>query len=207
MSKAFDKDGNEIEIFTAEEHQASVTAEVEKVKGEYTPKLAAVEDELKLAKTALGDRAGEFKQFQKLHADVVGKLSVSERALYDNQLAMENDRKQREADAKTARENARDTAIRAKSGADDKLFGKMKDMYELIGVQANTTEEIENKVKMVLGAIGSTEPDAIASVAGFTGGSFKPPEIRQETKSYADTEEGKRGAAELGLKIPEAKKE
>lgn len=207
MSKAYDKDGNEIDVLLPEEHQAAVNLEVEKIKGEYVPKLTLAESELEVAKKALGDRAGEFKNFRELHADVVAKLSVAERAIYENQLAQERRRVEDEAALKTARETARDNAIRAKSGTDEKLFGKMKDMYELIAVEANTAEQIENKVKMVLGAIGTTEPDLVASVAGFTGGGFQPPTQTKETKSFADTERGQQGMTELGLKLPEVKKD
>ncbi len=38
-----------------------------------------------------------------------------------------------------------------------------------------TPEQIEQKTMMILGAIGTTQPDLIATVNGFQGGTFVPP--------------------------------
>ena len=55
---------------------------------------------------------------------------------------------------------------------------------------------------MILGAINATEPDLLANVAGFSGGSWNPPSAKkEEDKSFADTDSGKSLAAELGLKL------
>lgn len=203
MIKAFNEDDEEIEVYTADDIKAAAEDATKKKDLEWAPKITALEGELALAKKSIGDRAGEFKQFRELHQDVVAKLSVAERTIYENQLAVEKRRVEDETRNKTALEVARDNAIRAKAGTDEKIFTKMKDMWNIIGIQANTVEEIENKIKMVLGAISTTEPNLLASVAGFTGGSFKPPESEQEKeKSFADTEKGKMGMDELGLKIP-----
>ena len=210
MSKAFDADGNEIEIYTADEHTAAITAEVEKTKKEvegiYTPKLSALETELGGAKKALDDRAGEFKQFRKLNEETINKLSIAEKTIYDNQLHQEEERVARETEAKTRLENSIDASIRATSGADEKLFTKMKDMWKVIGVNAVTPEEIETKKKMVLGAISQTEPNLVASVAGFSGG-YKPPVTeKKEGESFADTDQGKGLASLIGLKLEADKK-
>lgn len=205
--KAFDKDGVEIEVFSAEEHQAGVTAEVTKIKGEYEPKIEILTTELTGAKTALGERAGEFAQFRKLNAETVAKLSVAERTIYENGLVLHEEREKNKIAEKARYDAQVDSALRAKAGTDEKLFTKMKEMWSIIGVEAVTPEAIENKTKMILGAIGTTEPDLLASVAGFNGGSFAPPKPPQkEGESFADSERGKAGMAELGLKLPEEKK-
>lgn len=211
MSKAFDADGKEIEVYTADEYnqgiQAQVATEVEKVKGEYLPKIATLETELGQTKQALSERSGEFQQFRKLNEETVAKLSVAERTIYENGLALEEGRIKREAAEKATLNGQVDSAIRAKAGTDQKLFDKIKSMWSIIGVEATTAEQIENKTKMILGAISTTEPDLVASVQGFSGGSFAPPVTQNadDKKSFADTDKGKQGMNELGLNIPEKK--
>lgn len=199
-------EGAEIEVYTADEVKAQVEGEVAKVKTEFGGKVTDLESELTIAKKALGDRAGEFKQFRELHADVVEKLSVAERTIYENQKLQHEEKVKREGDEKVKREGLVANAIKAKTGADEKLFEKVKGMYELIGIEANTSEEIERKVLATLGAIGSTEPNALASIAGFSSGSYIPPTQNNNEKSFADSEKGKAGAAELGLKLDADKK-
>lgn len=207
MSKAFDKDGNEIEVYTAEEVTAKVTEETGKVKAEFEPKIATLETELTGARTALNARAGEFAQFRKLSEEQIQKLDEKDRIIYENGLALQQERERNSEQDKKVKEAAVDAAIRAKAGSDEKLFTRMKEMWGIIGVEAVTAEEIENKTKMVLGAISTTQPDLVASVAGFTGGGFKPPESGGgEKKSFADTEKGQGLMKEIGLKLPEAKK-
>ena len=203
--KAFNDKDEEIDVFSAEEHTAAVAAEVEKARKEeeakWTPKVSALETELTGAKTALGDRAKEFGHFRELHADVVEKLGVAERVIYDNQKAAHDREVKQEEEAKTRHEASVDAAIRATAGTDEKLFTKMKSMWNVIGINAVTPEEIETKKKMILGAIGSTEPDLVASVAGFSGG-YKPPVAeKKEGETFADTPAGQGLANSLGLKL------
>lgn len=205
MSKAFNAEGEEIEVYTAEEYQAGINTEVEKVKGEFTPKLTALETELGTAKTALGDRAHEFGQFRELHKDVVDKLSVAERALYENQLAQKKDADARVESEKKTREATIDSVIKAKSAGNEKLAAKMKDMWSVIGIETPTQEAMEQKANMILGALGTTEPDLIASVGSFSGGAFVPETKKEGEKTFADTPQGQALGNELGLTL-EAKK-
>lgn len=207
MSKAFDGEGNEIEVFTADEHKAALDVEVGKVKGEYEPKVQNLTKELGSAKEALTARAGEFAQFRKLSDDQVKELTEKDRIIYENGLALQQERdKNVKAETDRIALNV-ESAIKAKVGDDEKLAGKVKDMYALIGIEAKTPEEIEKKVLATLGALGQTEPDLVASVAGFSSGSYAPPVTKKEGEpSFADSEAGKRGADELGLKFPEAAK-
>ncbi len=188
-------DGKELEVYTAEEVQAKVE-EVSKSKEQ-------VETELTEAKKALNERAGQFAQFRKLNDDTVAKLSAAERTIYENGLALEEARVARETSEKKIQESMVDNAIRAKAGSDEKLYTKMKDMWSIIGIEANTQEAIENKTKMVLGAISTTEPDLLASVSGFSGGAWtpEPQKTTSDEKSFADTDAGKKIANELGLKL------
>lgn len=203
--KILNDEGTEIEVFTAEEVQSQIAAkeaEFGKTKGE-------IEAERDEARKALGARSGEFAQFRKLNDDVVAKLSVAERTIYENGLALEEERK-KNADAEKARIEATvNSALRAKAGTDEKLFGKMKDMWSIIGIEAVTPEAIESKTKMIIGAISQTEPDLLATT-GFMNGSWTPPGtvIEEGEKTFADTPKGKQVASELGLILekPEEKK-
>jgi hypothetical protein len=195
--------GEEIEVYTAEELQAAVTAK----EGELTPKLTQAQQDLEEARTALGARATEFSQFRKLNDEQVKKLTIAERTIYENGLALEEERQRREASEKATREAQVDSALRAKVGTDDKLFTKAKEMWAIIGIDPKTPEEVERKVLMVLGAIGTTEPNLVAAVPGFTGGTYIPPVTKKEGEgeSFADTEQGKAAAAELGLTLEKPK--
>lgn len=196
-------DGTEIEVYTAEEVQAKLQEEVTKVK-------EPIETELANARKALSERAGQFAQFRKLNEETVAKLSEAERVIYENSLALEEARIAREAADKQVVDSMVETAIRAKAGKDEKLVAKMRDMWSIIGIDAVTPESIENKARMVLGAISTTEPDLLASVAGFSGSSSWTPDPVSTTtvaeKSFADTDAGKAIANELGLKLEVDKK-
>lgn len=196
--KILNEDGNEIEVYTAEDMKAK--------EDEFGKTLTQKETELAEARTALNERTGEFKQFRKLNDEAVAKLSVAERTIYENGLALQKVNEERADSEKKTREGLIDTAIHAKAGTDEKLFLKMKDMYSIMGIEATTPAEIERKTLAVLGAIGATEPDLIASVNGFSGGSYTPPRVNNsDDKSFADTDRGRAIANELGLKLEATK--
>lgn len=202
MAKLYDAEGIEVEAFLPDEVTAKVNEAVTTKETEFTTVKKGLEGELTEAKKALGSRANEFAQFRKLNDDAVAKLSEAERLIYENQLALKEEREKNTVAEKARMDATVDSALRAKAGTDEKLFGKMKDMWSIIGIDAQTPEAIENKTKMILGAISSTEPDLVASVAGFSSGSWTPPEVKKEgEKSYADTEAGKAAANALGLKL------
>lgn len=198
--KIVNDDGVEIEVYTAEDMQAQLNPLKEAVE-----KTTA---ELTETKKALSERSGQFVQFRKLNDEAIEKLSIAERTIYDNQLALEEERNKNKIENEKRIGEMVDTLIRSKAGSDEKLFTKMKDMWSIIGIDAVTPELMETKAKMILGAISTTEPDALASVAGFSGGSWNPPAAKTENdeKSFAETEQGKQGAAELGLILETPKK-
>lgn len=208
MSKQVEIDGEQVEVYTAEEHNAAVAAAKTAAEGEWKPKVEDLTGKLTAAEQASAKRALEFGQFRKLSEDQVKALSEKDAIIYANQLKFEEIAQADIAAKKTAAENARDAAIRAKIGTDETLFGKVKDMYNLIGIEATTPEQIERKVLATLGAIGTTEPNLVATVAGFSSGSYIPPSANEnkDDKSFADTERGKKAAAELGLQIEVPKK-
>jgi hypothetical protein len=204
--KITNDEGIEVEVYTAEEVTAretvAVTTAVKAKEEEFGKTKAQLDSELTEAKKALGDRTSEFGKFRKLNDETVAKLTVAERTIYENQKFMADAKEKEEATKKTAIEKQIDATIRAKVGTDDKLFAKVKDMYSVIGIEANTPEEISRKTLTALGALQTTEPDMVAAALGANGGSFAPPgEKKEEEKSFADTEKGKAGAEFLGLKL------
>lgn len=190
-------EGEEIEVYTAAEAQAMVATK----ETEFGVKMTEKEQELADAKKALGERAGEFAQFRKLNDDTIAKLSVAEKTIYENGLALHEEREKNKVAEQGRVTAARDASLRAKAGTDDKLFDEMKKMWDVVQINATTPEEIENKTNMVLGALGMSQPDLVAAVQGFSGGSYTPPKVNTDEPSFADSERGKKAAEELGLKL------
>lgn len=207
-------EGVEIEVVSAADAKAqaeaatatAIAATRAEEEAKWKPKVSTLESELGEANTALKARAGEFAQFRKLSDEAVAKLDIAQRTIYENGLALEDERQKNKTADEARRKTEVENSLRATAGTDEKLFDKMKSMWDLVGINAVTPEEIEHKKKMILGAIANTEPNLVASVAGFSG-SFKPPVTqRQEGQSFADTDAGKSLAKDIGLVIPEPKK-
>ena len=199
-------DGSEIEVFTADEVAARETAVRTAVEGEYKPKLTEAEQKLAEAAKAAGDRAREFGEFRKLSEEQVAKLSEAERVIYENGLLLQAEREKNAAAAKTARETSITAAIRARVGTDQKVFDRVRTMYDLVNLDDATPEGVAARAAAALGALGQTEPDLLASIGLTAGGGYQPPQRQEGDKSFADTEAGKQGAALLGLMVEEPKK-
>lgn len=190
-----------MEVFTAEEVTARETAAADKIKGEYEPKVTDLAGKLSEAEKRAAERAGEFAEFRKLRDEDVAKLSEKDRIIYENQVKLDAAEKARVLDAETTHKNTVASAIKAKAGDNAPLVEKITTMWDLIKVDANTPEEIDAKMLMVLGAISTTTPDLVATVNGFGGGSYRPPQEKKEGDSFADTAPGKGLADRLGLKF------
>ena len=207
MAKFKDADGNEVEIPDAdlEAYVApKVTAAVTAKEAEFGTVKTELEEKLGHANGLLKERAGEFASFRKLSDEAVAKLDVAQKTIYENGLALNAEREKRELLEKTTQENAVKAVIKAKAGSNDKLEKKMTDMWPLLALESNTAEQMEAKAKMILGAISQTEPDLVASVAGFSGSYTPPVKQAKEGESFADTERGTAAAKELGLEFPKA---
>lgn len=187
--------GEEIEVYTADE----VKAQLAEKDTEFGKTRTQIETERDEARKALGERTSEFKQFRKLSDEAVAKLSITERALYDNQVLLQEEKEKNLAGEKQRIDSQVDVAIRAKAGTDEKLIGEMKKMYDIVAIDAKTPEEIERKTLIVLGALGQVQPDLVASVAGFSSGGYIPPVTTSTEPTFAQTETGKSLASELGL--------
>lgn len=190
-------EGSTIDVYTAEE----LAAKAAEVEGIYKPQVTKLTEDLTDAQKRMAERATEFGQFRKLSDEQVKDLSVANRTIYENQLAMaDKDAKLAEADKKTYNSTV-DQAIRAKVGNDPKLIEKAREMYDLIGLEDITPEQVQARAAAAVGALSQIQPDLVASL-GFVSGSFEPPKAKDAGEvSFADTERGKEGAALLGLTL------
>jgi hypothetical protein len=209
--KITNDEGVEVEVYTASEVAAKVketeTTVTAKLTEDFGKTKAQIDAELAETKKALGDRTSEFGKFRKLNDDAVAKLDVAQRTIYENQKFMADAKEKEETAQKDAKNKLIESVIRAKVGKDDKLFAKVKDMYSVLGIEANTQEEIEKKTLASLGALQTTEPDMVAAALGVNGGLWTPPVTKTDgEKSFADTEKGQFGAKELGLMTETPKK-
>ena len=194
--------GEDVTVFTAEEVTAKETAATTAAEAKLKPDLDKSAAEVTRLETLLKNRAQDFAAFRTLSEEQVAKLDEKDRIIYENQVQIKNGADQRIADVAAAQKVVVTNAIKAKAGDNTKLVERMTEMYDLIGVKAETSEQIEAKVLMTLGAIGTSTPDLVASVNGFVGGSYAPPVVPgSEEKSFADSPQGKAGASELGLTL------
>lgn len=200
------EDGEEIEVYTADEVQARETAAVAAKETEFGVVRTELEGKLTDAEKRAQERAGEFAQFRKLSEEDKAKLSVAERTIYENTEALAKSEEAR-AIAETASAKALvTTAIKAKAGANATLEAEMTKAWELVNVAATTPDEIELKAQMVLGMLSVSQPDLVATANGFNG-SFSPPTPQlKDGETFADTDGGKALGAELGLTLETPKK-
>lgn len=207
MVQKVEINGEEVDVYTAQERQADIDAAVAAKDGEYQPKITELETELGTVRTKLGERTSEIREFRKLSDEQVGKLSESEQVIYQNQLTIAERDATIAATSKAAHEAAVVAAIRATVGTDQKLFDEAFKMYGLVNLEDASPEQMKIRVAAAIGALGQTSPDLLAA-AGFSSGSFEPKKQEQQSDSFADSEAGKAAAAELGLIVepPEQKK-
>lgn len=198
MSQKVEIEGQgEVELYTADE-VAAAKAEVE---NQYKPKLEEATTKLTEADKRAAERAGEFKQFRELNEKQVADLSEKDRILYENTKVIKEGQELLAAERNKGIQSQVDAAIAAKAGGNEKLAARMKDMWSMIAIEANTPESIAQKAAMVLGALSTTEPDLVASVGTFSGAAMPPGDNPTGEKNFADTERGKAAAAELGIKL------
>lgn len=200
------EDGTEIDVFTAEEVTAREAAVRTAVEGEYKPQLTEAQQKLNEANIAAAKRAEEFGQFRKLSDEQVAKLDEAQRIVYQNGLLLQQERDKNAEATKVARETSISAAIRTRVGTDQKVFDKVRSMYDLVTLADQSPEQIAARVAAAVGALGQTEPDLLASIGLTASGGYQPPQQQQGDKTFADSEAGKAGAAALGL-MTEAPKE
>lgn len=197
--------GEQVEVYTAAEVVERETAAKAAVEGPLKTQLTAAEAEKSRLEGLLEVRSGEIKGIRKLSDDAVSKLTAAELTIYENGLAIAEANKKTEEANKAVHEAAVVSAIRAKVGTDEKLFTETKKMYDMLGLNDGTSEGITARAAAALGALGGTQPDLLAA-AGMGGGNYAPPAEKKSEASFADSEAGRAGAAELGLMVEAPKK-
>jgi len=207
MPLKIDQDGTEVEVYTAEDVQAKVAEEVKKKETEFGAVKTKLETDLAASNKRGDDRAREAGNLRKLSDDQVAALSVAERTIYENQQIQIKKDEERAESEKKARDAQIDTIIRSKVGTDEKAFAKVKEMWALVGIETPTPADMEKKALYIIGGLKVSEPDLVASVMGFAGGSYVPPTTKKEgDESFAETEKGKAAANDLGLILEVPKK-
>lgn len=207
MAHKLEIDGVEVDVFTTDEVAARETATRTAVEGEWKPKFETAEQERVRLDGLLTARAKEFEgartEFKRLSEEQVAKLDIAQRTIYENGLALQTEREQRNKIEKTAHDSAVDVAISARVKGNKELFTKVKEMYGLVGLSDITPEQITTRVNAAFGALGQTAPDLLAS-AGFGGGGYEPPKREDDGKeSFADSERGKAGIKQLNIAMDE----
>lgn len=200
-------EGEEVEVYTAAEVAEKEAAAKTAVEAEWKPKFEDVSGKLTKAEEAAATRAVEFGQFRKLSDEQVKQLGEKDAIIYANQLAFQAEREKFTETQKANHETDVDKAVKELTAGDQKLFDEVKKMYGLVNLADTSPEAIAQRAKIAFGAIAQTQPDLLAT-AGFTGvgGSFEPPATKKEgDQTFADTENGKKLAVQLGLDVPEKK--
>lgn len=192
--KVTNDDGEEIEVYTAEEVTAREQAAV-----------APVRESLTSAEKALADRTREFNQargtFEKLSEEKIAKLSETERILYERTEQLAKKEEESAAAAKVAYDAQVLAALKPYAGSDAKLLEELTKTWGVIGVEAKTPEQIEAKARMVAGALAPSSPSLLGIIGSFSGGAIPPQPKAEGAKTFADTEQGKAFGAELGLTL------
>lgn len=200
------EEGEDVEVFTAEERDTYANTIVEQkvgeTKTEYEKRIADREEYYKQQ----GNNAG---QLRRLNEEALTKLSDTERALYDNQIKLEEEQR-----ARTEMENqiiARqiDDEVKKKANGDASVEKKIRDNLQLVNIDARTPEQVVAKVNFAFGAVIQQSPDLLAMAASSGGGGSPFPSGNQppapEKKNYADTPEGKAVADQFGFIIDKPK--
>lgn len=194
------ENGEKITVYTADEVAAREEAAKSTATAELTTKLTEAETEKMRLEGLLGERAGEFKRFNRLSEEQEAKLSASERDKYEiqKQLAEANDAIS--ALKTEGKQSKIDSVIAAQCGNDAKLIEKTKAMYAKIDLPDGSSEEMAARARAAFGAIAPSEPGVASFLASTAGnGAYIPPV--PQTQVGEAPERIKSGAAELGLKI------
>lgn len=190
-----DAEGNDIEVFTADEVAAQAAARADAVTAELAAKHA---DELKAKDDHLATKLDEF---------VKGKKSVEDKATEADTKIAEALRIANEANEKVnLSETKKNDAIKnfwitQTVGTDADLTEKLKNAYDLINMPITTENDIAERMKLAANMIGLTAPQPQnISFAGGVAPVFQPAADRQNEMDYDTFEK------ELGLKLPEQPK-
>lgn len=195
--KITNDEGEDIEVFTAEERDAFVATAVEQKVGETKVEYETRLKEREEYHAQQGTNAGALR---KMNEEQLKELSAKDRIIYDNQVALEA--------ANTARATAEgkivtdrlEAQIKLKANGDADVEKKIRDNLQYIAIDPVTPEQVDTKVAMALGVVFQQQPDIMAMAAAH-GGTVYPGGVKPEEKKedFADTERGKAIAAAHGF--------
>lgn len=200
--KITNDEGVEVEVFTQEERDAFVAAEVEKKVGEtktdYETRIKEREDYF----VKQGQNAG---QLRKINEETIAKMSIVEREKAELINKLVDTEAARAASEKKVIDDRVEATIKAKANGNADLEAKIRANMEFVNITPTSAEQVETKVGFALGAVYQQNPDILAIAAAHGGTVYpggKKPEEKKE--SFADTARGKEIAAASGfiLEIP-----
>ena len=198
-----DAEGNDVEVFSAEELEAKQQEAIEAFKIENPDKTAELaelqekvrETEEKLAK--VGDKDYNFKALEKSKNDAEKKLEDFTRGIDEKINTVK-----REVLEGVMQDHKNDT-LKALSGGDAELEKKIEFHYKRLGDVASTKTEISNKLKDAWVLATTKEPDGMnASIYG----SGNVGRININSQSSKFSAEEKELGAKFGLNEADFKK-
>jgi hypothetical protein len=182
--KAFNEEGEELELFSQEELDAKI-AEIETKKNE----------EVEEAKKHLAEKTDEFvrakngfKQFSQLTEEEKQKMSAENQAVLQQIEELKvNQTNEREA--------TKEAMFKAVSGGDEAVLAKIKEKYSMVNMPESTTEEINARINAVSGwafnELGIIERKPMRIETTIMGSGSVPRSKDENDKRFSETEKGK----------------
>jgi len=201
-----DAEGNEIEVMTAEDVAAQVTAEAERVKAESEEALAKIQEEHTAALAAKDEHiAGKLNEFiagKKGVKEKEEELTEKEQAAQDKldealRIAQEaNDRVTKSEQTKN--DTLKKHWIAQAVGTDEDLIAKIEANYDLLNIDIKEDGDIARRVQLAVNMVPGLEITNIPDVSfGGAGGGMAPQfNSKEENEKAADYNEW---VEELGL--------
>ena len=182
--KAFNEEGEELELFSQEELDAKI-AEIETKKNE----------EVEEAKKHLAEKTDEFvrakngfKQFSQFTEEEKQKMSAENQAVLQQIEELKvNQTNEREA--------TKEAMFKAVSGGDEAVLAKIKEKYSMVNMPESTTEEINARINAVSGwafnELGIIERKPMRIETTIMGSGSVPRSKDENDKRFSETEKGK----------------
>lgn len=208
MSIKVEHDGQEIEVLTPDE-LAVITGE----KTELQTKLDAALEEIKKKDNVISEKNTNFKKYKDMSEEEKAKFSAGEleakRQAEEATEIVSALKKQIDDENVNRFNNAKEKAIRTRTGDNKDLYEKVLKNWDLINLTGTDDAVINQRVGLAFTmATGGRAPNPLnAPLNGDMSGYVE----RNRTKGFADTDEGKAaldmiGDVEAGLGIPKEDK-
>ena len=180
MATIIDKDGNEIEVLTAEEAQASAAAAVAAREAELT---AQHEKALADEKAHQAEKLRQLEEARK----GAGKAEDEAKRIAEEAQKTANEAKTAIEAAKTETiTTKRDYFIRSVTGGDEAMTRKVLENYDLLNMPVGSDTEIQARVQKAIGAAGinSVGSSSFPSMSFAGMGAPAAPAVDQTVKNH-----------------------